>query len=174
MKRTVLWLTFCAVLGIVVYAFFPRLYLTAEDESGTVVFIRPVYEGDRYAVRFIHSVARRPVDEIYEIAPDCSILRETVYDMMGAGLPYEPLEGQTFTVENDKYVIRGFDMRNPAATSGINTVVADHTLLIGGDEYPLRRWVPSGKPLTFRVRRMSLAEVFPIWRELRARKKKGE
>ena len=168
MKKIALWLTFCAVLGIAVFACVPRLYLTAEDEGGKVVFILPVYEGDRYTIRFIHSVARRPVDEIYEIASDCSILRETVYDMMGAGLPYEPTAGQTFTVEDGKYHIRGFDMRIPALTYRINKVVADHTLLIGRDVYPLKRWAAPGKPLTFRVRRLTPVQVFPIWRALRA------
>ena len=134
----------------------------------SVVFILPVYEGDRYTIRFIHSVARRPVDEIYEIASDCSILRETVYDMMGAGLPYEPAAGQAFTVEDGKYHIRGFDMRIPALTYRINKVVADHTLLIGRDVYPLKRWAAPGKPLTFRVRRLTPVQVFPIWRALRA------
>ena len=86
-QRIALWLAFCAALGVAVFACVPRLFLTAEDETGKIVFLRPVYEGDRYAVRFIHSVARRPVDEIYEIAPDASVLRETVYDMTGAGLP---------------------------------------------------------------------------------------
>ena len=174
-QRIALWLAFCAVLGVAVFACVPRLFLTAEDETGKVVFLRPVYEGDRYAVRFIHSVARRPVDEIYEIAPDASVLRETIYDMTGAGLPYQPEAGQTFSIENGKYVIRGFDVRIPALTYRISKVVADHTLLIGGDEIRLRDLVSSpGKPLTFRVRRMTPAEAFPIWRELRARKEKGE
>ena len=66
-----------AVAGILFCV--PQQYLTVTDERGAVVYLRPVKLGERYTVRFIHSVARRPVDEIYEIAPDCSILRETVY-----------------------------------------------------------------------------------------------
>ena len=175
-KKIILWLLFCAALGVVVFAFRPRLFLTAENEKGEVVLILPVYEGERYTVRFIHSVARTPVDEIYEIAPDCSILRETVYDMMGAGLPYEPLDGQTFTTENGKYRISGFDMHIPALTYRINMVVADHTLLIGRNEYPLRRYASgAGKPLTFRVRRLAPYEAVLLWRRAReAKMKKGE
>lgn len=135
-------------------------YLTVTDERGTVVYLRPVKLGERYTVRFIHSVARRPVDEIYEIAPGCSILRETVYDMMGAGLPTEPLDGQTFTVEDGAYHIRGFHLRLPAVTYRISKVVADHTLCVGKDEFRLKQWVSApGKPLTFTVHEGNLCEL---------------
>jgi len=170
-KLRLLWLVSCAAAALAVFAAVPQLFLTLEDETGAVVFVRPVHKGDRYTVRFIHSVARTPVDEIYEIAPDASVLRETVYDMMGAGLPHEPLEGQTFTTENGKYRISGFNMRIPALTYRINTVVADHTLLIGGDVYPLKKLTSApGKPLTFRVRRMSPIVAF----RLAARIKKAQ
>lgn len=136
----------------------PRLYLTAADESGRVVYMRPVRRGERYTVRFIHSVARTPVDEIYEIGEDCSILRETVYDMMGAGLPAGPGEGQVFSTENGKYRLGGFSLKIPVLTYRIDKVVADHTLLMGKDVFQLRRWVSApGKPLSFRVEKASLA-----------------
>ena len=93
---------------------FQSLALVVVDESGRPVYVRAVKAGERYTIRFIHSVERRPVDEIYEIAPDCSILRETVYDMFGAGLPAEPEPGKTFSVENGKFHIRGFDLRIPS------------------------------------------------------------
>lgn len=171
MKRIVLWLALCAALGVAVFVCVPRLFLTAEDENGRVVLMWPVHLGDRYTIRFIHSVARRPVDEIYEIARDCSILRETVYDMMGAGLPHSPESGQTFTTENGKYHIRGYDLHIPALTYRINAVVADHTLLIDGREYPLRLWTSApGKPLTFRVRRVAMYSLARYWDALRAKR----
>lgn len=138
----------------------PQRYLTVMDEQGAMVYLRPVKLGERYMVRFIHSVQRRPVDEIYEIASDCSILRETVYDMMGAGLPTEPLAGQTFTIEDGKYYIRGFNLRIPALTYRISKVVADHTLFIGKDKFRLKQWVSApGKPLTFTVHKGNLFEL---------------
>ncbi|WP_302295254.1 DUF1850 domain-containing protein, partial [Pyramidobacter piscolens] len=147
-----------AVAGILFCV--PQQYLTVTDERGAVVYLRPVKLGERYTVRFIHSVARRPVDEIYEIAPDCSILRETVYDMMGAGLPTGPLDGQTFTVEDGAYRIRGFHLRLPAVTYRISKVAADHTLFVGTDEFKLKQWVSApGKPLTFSVHEGNLSEL---------------
>ena len=147
-----------AVAGILFCV--PQQYLTVTDERGAVVYLRPVKLGERYTVRFIHSVARRPVDEIYEIAPDCSILRETVYDMMGAGLPTGPLDGQTFRVEDVAYRSRGFHLRLPAVTYRISKVAADHTLFVGTDEFKLKQWVSApGKPLTFSVHEGNLSEL---------------
>ncbi len=175
MLKKALWLLVCAVLGAVAFACVPRLFLTAEDKDGAVVFLRPVREGERYAVRFIHSVARTPVDEIYEVARGASVLRETVYDMMGAGLPSEPLEGQTFTVENGKFHIRGFDLRIPALTYRTGRVVADHRLLIGPENVPLGRLVASpGDPVTLKVRRLMPARILSLRKNLRAWRQKGE
>lgn len=129
----------------------PVRLLTVEDEHGAIFFMKHVSLGDRYTVRFIHSVARRPVDEIYEIEEGCSKLVETVYDMTGAGLPHAPEPGQTFTIENGKYHITGYDLKIPVLTYRINKVVADHRFLIDGKEYQLRNWAKPGRPLTFRV-----------------------
>lgn len=135
--------------------FFPLRVLSVEDEHGTVPFLVPVAVGERYTVRFIHSVMRRPVDEIYEIGPASSILRETVYDMMGAGLPSAPEPGQTFTVEGNRFRISGFNLSIPLLTYRINKVVADHQMIFRGRTYPLKLWAAPGRPLTFRVRKVS-------------------
>ena len=137
-----------------------RLCLEVTDQRGDVVYLTPMALGDSFAIRFIHSVARRPVDEIYEIERDASVLRETVYDMMGAGLPASPEEGQTFTVEDDKFHIKGFNLKIPVLTYRINKVVADHELMIGGKSFKLKEWTKApGEALTFKVVRRSLCAV---------------
>ncbi len=139
------------------------LALVIADEHGRLVYVREVAIGERYTVRFIHSVERRPVDEVYEITPECSVLRETIYDMFGAGLPAEVESGQSFSVENGKFHICGFDLHIPVLTYRINKVVADHTLLIGTDQYPLKKWAGPGRALTFTIRRGSLCSIL-FWK----------
>ena len=133
MKKYLLPVLLACVCGFALSIFLPlRLCLTVTDARGKCVWARPVSIGDRYTIRFIHSVMRTPVDEIYEIDKDCSVLRETVYDMVGAGLPSAPEEGQTFSIEDDKFHIRGYSLRIPDLTYRINMVVADHELLFDG------------------------------------------
>ncbi len=175
MVKKAIWLLACAVLGVAAYACVPRLFLTVEDKDGAVVFLRPVRAGDRYTVRFVHSVARTPVDEIYEITPGASTLRETVYDMFGAGLPSEPLEGQSFSVEDGKFHIRGFELKIPALTYRTGKIVADHRLIVGAENVALGRLVASpGDPVTLRVRRLMPLQLLSLRKNLRVRTQKGE
>ena len=139
------------LISIPVLSRYPLRLLTVENEDQEILYMRAVDLGDRYAVRFTHSVARRPVDEIYEVDEDCSKLIETVYDMMGAGLPHAPEAGQTFTVKDGRYHITGFNLKIPVLTYRISKVVADHRFLIDGKDYKLLDWTKPGRPLTFRV-----------------------
>lgn len=143
------WLTAAAVLTT---ALWPVRLLTLSGADDRVVFMSPVSVGEHCTVRFIHSVERRPVDEVYEITPDCLLLTETWFDMGGAGLPLDYMNPQLkFEFKNNLYHITGYNMRLPEVTYRINMVVADHTLLLRGKEYKLKQWVPPGGPLTFRV-----------------------
>lgn len=148
------------------FLLWPIRTLTLTDERGKIVFMKPVKLGETYAVRFIHSVARRPVKEVYEIAAGCSVLRESWFDMGGAGLQPDLSDPKLhMTVENDLYHVTGYDMKLPEVTYRVNMVVADHRLIIGDEEWPMKLWSGPGKPLTFRVERGSMAHV--LWLKAR-------
>lgn len=143
----------CVLLAAVTLAIPIRL-LILTDESERAVFAKAVKLGERCTVRFIHSVARRPVDEVYEVARDCLVLQETWFDMGGAGLPLDlPDPKLAFSLENGKYHITGYNMRLPNLTYRINKVVADHALIFGARETKLKELVGPGRALTFRVRK---------------------
>lgn len=141
-----------AAAALLTAALWPVRLLTLTGADGRPVFMAPVSVGEHFTVRFIHSVERRPVDEVFEAAADSLVLIETWFDMGGAGLPLDYMNPQLkFEFRNNLYHITGYDMRLPEVTYRINKVVADHTLLLRGREYKLKRWAPPGGPLTFRV-----------------------
>ncbi len=150
MKKFFLLLPVLVVLALL----FPVRLLVLIDEGGNAVFAHPVRIGEICTVRFIHSVALRPVDEVYEVDSDCLVLRETWFDMGGAGLPLDlPYPDLVFSLENNKYHITGYNMRLPNLTYRINKVVADHTLILDDREYRLKELVGPGRALTFRVQK---------------------
>ncbi len=54
----------------------------------------PVTIGERITYSYLHSVQKKPIDEVLEIAPnDHLVVRETTYEMTGAGLPSDVLDG---------------------------------------------------------------------------------
>lgn len=163
MKKRALAFLVAAAAAILLW---PVRLLVLTDGDGQSVFMKRVSPGERYTVRFIHSVMRRPVDEVYEIAPNCSVLKETWFDMGGAGLPLDYVNPKLhFTFENNLYHITGYDMELPDLVYRVNKVVADHTLLIGGRQYKMKQWTRPGGPIHFRVKRMPAARL--IWFKLR-------
>lgn len=110
--------------------------------------------GAAWGVRFIHSVALRPVEEFYTFDGRTITLRSTRFDMGGAGLPSELYGHQKLTVTADgHYVIDGFDQPMESVTYRAGQVVADHHFLTGARCLSFTRWTAPGKPLTFATAR---------------------
>lgn len=106
--------------------------------------------GTVWGVRFIHSVALRPVEEFYTFDGDAITLRSTRFNMGGAGLPSELYGHQKFTLTDDgHYLIEGFDQPMKAVTYRAGQVVADHHFLTGNRSLPFTDWTDPGRPLTF-------------------------
>mgnify|MGYP000867228088 FL=1 len=125
--------------------------LTVRNASGTLLRIFPLGAGDSFIIRYTHSVARRPVREIFTAARDGGLLlRETTFDAFGAGLPFEPYDAERFLVERDVFRVVGMRRRFPSVTVRVGRV-AEHALLLRGNETPLRAWEKPGGSLTFGV-----------------------
>lgn len=149
------------LLAAIAWPSLPVLEIRGAD--GMMLHQRPVRVGERFVLRYIHSVARRPVEETFIVSGrNCLILREATYDSFGAGLPTEPLAGE-------KLVLDGPVMR----ISGMNRVFADLSLAVGGiarhelrfhdGTLALLNLVPAGSSVRIRVVRR------PIWRTVPAR-----
>lgn len=133
----------------------PMLEISGAD--GKILHRRSVRVGERFVLRYTHSVARRPVEEVFAVSSDCClILRETTYDSFGAGLPTEPLAGEELVLDGPRMRI-----------SGMNRIFDDLTLAVGGiaghelrfheDTLALLSLVPAGDAVRIRVARR------PLW-----------
>ncbi len=94
---------------IVIVLFFITLY-TLELKSfsdGEIVFKQKVQPGDKFTLKYTHSVALTPVWEIFIINKDYKIiLIETDFLDHGAGLPYAPFDEEIFIEEDGKFKIK--------------------------------------------------------------------
>ena len=142
------------------YSFASTLFLL--DESNTPVFQCPLKEGNCFAIRFIHSVAKSPVEEWFCVEKKHMILQKTVYHDFGAGLPYKPEQKQQMRFENSHIVIDNFHRQMDKFTLRVGRI-AKHTLLlpkelaynVDGEEkkIDLDKLTKPGKPLTFTLKR---------------------
>jgi len=106
------------VIIIIIILFFIPIY-TLELKSfsdGDIVFSQKVQPGDKFTLKYTHSVALTPVWEIFIIDKDYQIvLIETDFLDHGAGLPYTTFENEIFTEEEGRFKIKNMHriMPNP-------------------------------------------------------------
>lgn len=112
----------------------------------------PVSPGERITYSYVHSVQQTPVDEIIEVSANGHlIVRETVYDMFGAGLPSDS-QGSSFSVDanNHKFVISGMS-RDMESWPVRVTFTPGQTLEIRGEKIPFSSLAPPTTRLVIHV-----------------------
>lgn len=132
----------------------PVLRLRVTDADGHTRILLPLGNGSMFAIRYVHSVARTPVEDWFAVSDGCLYLEKTVYQDFGAGLPHMPEGGQRMTTADGHVVISGFHRALPRFDLRVGRI-ARHTLILpdagGWRELPLDRVAPPGAALTFRV-----------------------
>ena len=91
----------CAIILLAACVWPRQLYLEIRtQQDGHLLSAGQVQSGSIVTLRFTHSVAKRPVDELWEVSQKrVLILRETIYDSFGAGLPTDLGPGEKMTVQ---------------------------------------------------------------------------
>jgi hypothetical protein len=107
-------------------------------EGGPLVKVIPITPGDRMTYTYIHSIQKRPVDEILEMAPNGHlVVRETDYDMLGVGLPSDVLDGDfVFDDVNKKFRIVNMSRDIPVMRVWVASTISQ-TLTVEGEEFRL-------------------------------------
>ncbi len=127
------------VATLLAWAFWPVTVLEIhKGEDGPVVKAMPVTLGQRITYSYVHSIQKRPVDEILEVASiGHLVVRETDYDMMGVGLPSDVLDGDfVFDDERDKFRIVNMSRDLPVMRVRVATTISQ-TMTVGGDKFKL-------------------------------------
>lgn len=153
------------VLAFLIVLLFPVVpCLEVRSRTGRLLFSRPVHLHERVTLNYIHSVARRPVDEIWEVSPrEMLVLRETVYDSFGAGLPTEAAPGEKMELKDGRLRISGMNRELPVVGLAVGRI-AQHTLVFKNGTVRLADVSPPGSLVEIRVLRRPFAAA--IWRSL--------
>ncbi len=128
--------------------------LVLKNADGAVLFSCPAREGLSFGIRYIHSVAKSPVEDWFRVSQQTIFLEKTVYQDFGAGLPHTPGPGQTMSTGDGHIVISGYHKALPSFDVRVGRI-AQHTLLL-----PLED-VAEGKSARGMTREIPLAELAP-------------
>jgi len=106
-----------AIIIIIILSFLPIYTLELKSfPDGKLYFMHKVQPGDKFILKYTHSVALTPVWEIFIIDKDYQIvLIETNFLDHGAGLPYTTFENEIFMEEEGRFKIKNMHriMPNP-------------------------------------------------------------
>ena len=97
-----------ATIIIIILFFIPVYTLDLRPFSDEeIIFKQKVQPGDKFTLKYTHSVALTPVWEIFIIDKDYQIiLIETDFLDHGAGLPYTTFENEIFVEEEGRFKIK--------------------------------------------------------------------
>jgi len=116
----------------------PRL-VVCEFATGRIIASLPVKNGDRFVLRYIHSVDHTPIFEKFRLDPKQGlVLEKTWFTMFGAGLGQWPGHGK---LTQDKNWITISDMEKPLGSFvlRIGALSVGHTIIYHDREINLSR-----------------------------------
>jgi hypothetical protein len=135
---------------------FPALTIRQLPDD-RVLYQIPMRTDGRFALAYIHSIHRRPVEDHFHINDRRQIvLDSTVFDSYGVGIPTSVEGGETLRLadgkmklENMNRVLGRFDLR-------IGQVIANHQLIVRGRTIPLAHLGKPGSAVRLEVDRLNL------------------
>lgn len=150
-----------AVLIIIIAIFFipiHRLQLIEKD-SGEILRSFPIKNGEEFTVFFIHSVEKSPWHEIYYVKNDNEIyLKETRFYSYGAGLP--STTNHDFSFDDGSMKITNYNTKMKDLVYKVGAVIADHTIVIRGEEYHLNEITEPSTSVLFKADKIALYKFF--------------
>ena len=137
-------------LFLIVIGCTPLKSLALRSGDDEVLAVYPFANGETFSVRYIHSVQKTPVIEVFFINTEGVIeLRETIYEDFGAGLPFLVDGKKIFSSGGGKFRISGYAQPLGQIIFRIGRF-ADYHLLLSDEEIPFTRFGMPGSPLCFR------------------------
>lgn len=127
-----------AAFTVLYFCLSVRCILLTEGGTGRLLGAFPIENGGEFSVRFIHSVNKTPVTDVYRVRGRDIYVVRTVYFDFGAGVQSEIQDGQKLEYGKDgSMTVSGFDRRMDRLSYIVGTV-SDHVLDIGGRSVSLR------------------------------------
>jgi hypothetical protein len=125
------------------------LEIVSRDSEAHLISL-PITTGDTFTIRYLHSVARRPVNESFIIQADGLLnLTSTKWDMNGAGLPYEPEDTMIFTMDKGMYILTNINHQFHEIVQAVGTI-AHHEILYQGRSLALEKVTQPGTAVRIR------------------------
>ncbi|MFP4021382.1 MAG: DUF1850 domain-containing protein [Halanaerobium sp.] len=106
-----------------------------DHRADKIIWEENINNGDQFKIKYLHSVARTPVIEFFEIKDGKILLTKTEYQSYGAGLPTSNRQGD-YVVEDDKFIIKNIDQLLPEIMLRVSDY-AEHEFIFKEENYKM-------------------------------------
>jgi len=122
-------------------------------QSDKIIWEQKVQNGDDFSIKYLHSVAKTPVIEFFEIKDGKILLTGTEYQSYGAGLPTSAEQGD-YIVADDKFIIKNIDQKLPQIMLRVSDY-AQHEFIYNEKNYKLYENVKTETLLQIKTEKFS-------------------
>lgn len=143
---------FIAILYIPVF----RGLVIVNKKTGDILYCTKVKPGDTYTITYTHSINKSPVDDVFEIQQDYSImLKKTVFRAFGVGIPSETVGDQVMNIFDDRIEIDNINMPVKEHLVFVG-LIADHRFTVHNQQIHLNKLIEPQQTVQFEVRRLPI------------------
>jgi len=123
-----------ALLAIAMMLYPIEVIKASDARSGEYLGSWWPMEDNSFTIKYIHSVERTPVWEMYTIEEGEIVLKETIFQSYGAGLP--ATSPYDFDIVEDGFRLYNIDQKMTNLVYRTGAVRANHELMVGERTYP--------------------------------------
>ncbi|WP_171978785.1 DUF1850 domain-containing protein [Fictibacillus arsenicus] len=138
------------------------LGLIIEDgETGEWLAFMDIKPGEEFSIKYIHSIHRTPVLETYLTNEEGIIIQtEMRFEEFGVGMPSGATGTEVFTQKNGTYILSNMNRTFPLLDIRTGQIIANHTLLYDGHEYPFSSFSEKGSWVRIKTEKISVWQWF--------------
>lgn len=152
----ILILIIIVAVAIIFMPSYTALVISSEDAKLTLA----LDDGEDFGIQYMHSVNKSPVIDTVERAGDTLIIRSSLYQTYGAGIPILSDEvGSTYTETDEGFLLTGID----TVMDEINLITgtySDHHLLYREQELILKEYFGEQTLISIKIAKVSLYELY--------------
>ena len=135
------------------FAFKVKLLQLVDFKKDKIIWQQQVKNKDEFNIEYLHSVAKTPVIEFFEIKDGKILLTGTEYYSYGAGLPTEAKQGE-YILKDDKFIIKNINQILPEILLRVSDY-AKHEFNFKEQNYKLHKNLKTETLIEIKIKQIS-------------------
>ncbi|MCM3124805.1 MULTISPECIES: DUF1850 domain-containing protein [unclassified Mesobacillus] len=158
-KIFVLLLLIMLILIISINIPYKQALVFLQPEEEDILCYVPIAQGDKFKIKYTHSIHLSDVIESYKITEQNEIQQyELEYEDFAIGMPSEIAEGEHFEMQDGKYRIKNMERRFKHFDLRVGKVRANHTFMQGKVSFPLSKAIEPGTRVRIQVMNINVIQ----------------